>query len=381
MARVKSKKYPGVYYSDLKNGDRSYFIIYRDNNQKQVLMNVGLKSGGISEQFASNTRLKILNELKFGENPNIKQLNKRKIKNVISFDMMAERYFEDRKGKIKDASLKELKSKHKNHISPYIGNIDIDNIKQEDIEYIVNEKKEDEASDKKGLAPKTINMVVELISSIYNFGIKKKIFKGEHPSKDVELFKLDNARDRYLELSEITTLLDKVKDDSMLYIFCLLSLSTGARVSTVINITKGDIDFTKKTIRLYDYKNKTQYMGFIKENYFEYFNTQFNKNSIENSQLLVDVSGDKMEYRIKNIQRALKPVLDKLFNTHLGERDTKNRVVIHTLRHTFASQLAIHNTPIFTIQKLLNHKDIKQTLRYAKLAEDSGIEFLNSLKF
>jgi site-specific recombinase XerD len=122
-------------------------------------------------------------------------------------------------------------------------------------------------------------------------------------------------------------------------------------------------------------------MGFIKENYFEYFNTQFNKNSIENSQLLVDVSGDKMEYRIKNIQRALKPVLDKLFNTHLGERDTKNRVVIHTLRHTFASQLAIHNTPIFTIQKLLNHKDIKQTLRYAKLAEDSGIEFLNSLKF
>jgi integrase len=52
----------------------------------------------------------------------------------------------------------------------------------------------------------------------------------------------------------------------------------------------------------------------------------------------------------------------------------KNKVVIHTLRHTFASHLAINETPIFTIQKLMNHKDIKMTLRYAKLSPDSGRE-------
>ena len=46
--------------------------------------------------------------------------------------------------------------------------------------------------------------------------------------------------------------------------------------------------------------------------------------------------------------------------------------LIHTLRHTFASHLAINGTPIFTIQKLMNHKDIKMTLRYAKLSPDSG---------
>jgi len=32
----------------------------------------------------------------------------------------------------------------------------------------------------------------------------------------------------------------------------------------------------------------------------------------------------------------------------------------------------INGTPIFTIQKLLNHKDIAMTMRYAKLAPDSG---------
>ena len=56
--------------------------------------------------------------------------------------------------------------------------------------------------------------------------------------------------------------------------------------------------------------------------------------------------------------------------------DFQNKVVIYTLRHTFASHLAIQGTPIFTIQKLMNHKDIKQTMRYAKLAPDSGRDFI-----
>ncbi len=55
----------------------------------------------------------------------------------------------------------------------------------------------------------------------------------------------------------------------------------------------------------------------------------------------------------------------------------KNRAVIHTLRHTFASHLAINGTPIFTVQKLLNHSKIDMTLRYAKLMPDSGREFVD----
>jgi len=56
-------------------------------------------------------------------------------------------------------------------------------------------------------------------------------------------------------------------------------------------------------------------------------------------------------------------------------------VLILTLRltHTFASQLAIAGTPIFTIQKLMNHSDIQQTMRYAKLVQDSGKEHILKL--
>ena len=75
----------------------------------------------------------------------------------------------------------------------------------------------------------------------------------------------------------------------------------------------------------------------------------------------------------------LRKILNELFNKGLDEDDRKNRVVIHTLRHTFASHLAIKGVPILTIQKLMNHKDIKMTLRYAKLAPDSGKEAIQNL--
>lgn len=79
------------------------------------------------------------------------------------------------------------------------------------------------------------------------------------------------------------------------------------------------------------------------------------------------------------IQDRLTKIYNKFFNLGLDKNDRKNRVVTHTLRHTFASHLAINGTPIYTIQKLMNHQDIKMTLRYAKLAPDSGKEFVNDL--
>lgn len=62
------------------------------------------------------------------------------------------------------------------------------------------------------------------------------------------------------------------------------------------------------------------------------------------------------------------------------KNDRKNKVVVHTLWHTFASLLAIDGAPIFIIQKLMNHKDIKTTLRYAKLAKDQGRDVIDKME-
>ena len=69
----------------------------------------------------------------------------------------------------------------------------------------------------------------------------------------------------------------------------------------------------------------------------------------------------------------MRPIYNKMFNEGLAEDDYKNRVVTHTLRHTFASHLAMNSVAIFEIQKLMNHKDLKMTMRYAKLAEANKV--------
>jgi len=47
---------------------------------------------------------------------------------------------------------------------------------------------------------------------------------------------------------------------------------------------------------------------------------------------------------------------------------------IHVLRHTFASHFVMNNGNLLTLQKILGHKTLAITLRYAHLAP----EFLNS---
>jgi len=82
----------------------------------------------------------------------------------------------------------------------------------------------------------------------------------------------------------------------------------------------------------------------------------------------------------KNLaERQLRPIFHRLFNSELDKNDNKNRVVIHTLRHTFASHLAMNGVSIYTIQKLMHHADLKTTSRYAKLSPESGRDALRRL--
>lgn len=46
----------------------------------------------------------------------------------------------------------------------------------------------------------------------------------------------------------------------------------------------------------------------------------------------------------------------------------RGELTLYSIRHTFASWLAIQGTPIRTIQELLGHRDLRMTLRYAHLS-------------
>lgn len=341
--------------------DKVYSIQYKDTDNQWKFKTIGKYSEGIREQYCYNKRTEILNQTRLGEQPDI--IKNKKKKEVISFDSIAQKYFTSVDGINRD--IKNSIARYELHIKPSIGHRDITTLTSKDIDSIQKAKLTgNESKNIKPLAPKTVNHITTLIGTIINYGIQKEDLNIINPIVKVKSLKLDNQRERFLHTEEINELLKAVENDKTLDLFVRLALSTGGRVETILNIKKKDIDLNHHTINLYDFKNGTSYKGFITDDLVEILSTELKELKANDSVI--------SEYAKSTILNKLKIILDRLFNQGLDSNDSKNRAVVHSLRHTFASHLAMNGTPILTIQKLMNHKDIKMTLRYAKLAPDNG---------
>ena len=68
---VHSKKFKGVYSRKRKDGDITIYFTYKDIDGKLFFHKVGLKSQGITEQYAYEKRSETLLKLMNGEIPTI----------------------------------------------------------------------------------------------------------------------------------------------------------------------------------------------------------------------------------------------------------------------------------------------------------------------
>lgn len=361
MNRKKSNKYTGVYYQELINGDKSYYITYK-HNKKDIWKKIGLYSEGIREAYCSQKRNEIVSKIRLGEDlPHVANKN-----NFISLIEVAEKFYE-----LKELHNKQNKKTRSRVLTKlkkyYIGEMSIKEIQKLDIENFQIEIEKD-------LMPATINFIIQQTSSIFNWAIENG-YLSKNPCQFVKNLKVKNARLRYLEIDEIKRLLETVKNDKHLYYFVLLGLSTGGRLQTICNIKVSDIR-ENGTIRLYDFKNESEYFGFLNNDLKSELNEYIKIINLKEDDFIFKNTSNQ-NYTNQYYYRKLQPIFDVLFNPDGTE--PLEKVTIHTLRHTFASQLAINDTPILIIKKLMNHNDIKTTMRYAKLSKSSGDVYVDRL--
>jgi integrase len=359
---VSSKKFTGVRYKELDDGDRSYQIRYKVG-RKLCEESIGKKSEGVTEQFCHQKRNEAINKAKFGDNTPTIKYKKRKL---ITLQDLANVYFEEHYDNKSNA--RQL-GRYLLHIKPIFADMDINDLARE---HILKWRK---GLIDKNKAPKTTNGIVQLLSIMINYSIKYKELKITNPCIGIKQLKTDDKREKYLSIAEINILKQKVSKDQELYSFVLLSLNTGGRLETIMNVQKKDINLTSNSITLLDTKNGLTYSGFFDNETKEHLSTILPSLNLNDY-----VIGCKpIRCPTRRVQRKLQNILNESFNIGLEKNDRKNRTVIHTLRHTFASHLAINGVPIFTIKKLMNHADIEQTMRYAKLAPDSGLDAIKTL--
>jgi len=367
MKMMSSKKFKGVYHTVLKDGDFSYYIYYRDANGKQRKHKIGKKSEGINESYCHQMRIQTINSLKNGELPPYAQIRKKY--KTITLNSVADYYFDHQQNK----STKKWINKYALHIRNLIGDNDIELIGIKEMELLQKTLID------KNLAPSTINCYFDIVSAVCNYGLQKDIYNGKNPTKLIKKLKVDNKRERFLSLSEVANLLECVTSDFILLLFTKLSLSTGGRFQTILNIKKRDVDLENGIIILKDFKNESTYNGYISDDDLMEL-LQQRMNLIGNNDYLIKVDG--LKRTDKYISRKLSDIFYDLFNEDLDESDKdyrKQKVVTHTLRHTMLSHLGLNGVSPFEIKQLSNHKSLSMVERYVKLNPLSGKDKVTDL--
>ncbi len=372
---VSSKKYEGIQYYIKANGYKSYYVRFRDELNKLKRVRIGCETEGITEVYCKNKRIEIINSILKGEQP--PKIVKNHRKKIITLNEISDKYFNSKENSV---STYERLSKYNKHIKESLGFYAIDKIKKDDVASLHTQIVE-----KKNLSKKTANMVVELFSTIFNYGFNEEIHKLTNPAMKVKRYKVENTRERFLRKNEVQELYLKTitKDKNLehgnvLELFAKLGITTGARTEGILHIQKKDIDLQHGIIRIIDFKrNKMKYSAYISPTTEKLLE---NKLKILNyNDYIVSFNNDGLKIPIRKLQCRLKPILDTLFNEGLELKDRQNRIVIHSLRHTFASLLALANTHIKRIQELMNHANIMQTIKYAKLQDDENKKVIQDL--
>ena len=170
--------------------------------------------------------------------------------------------------------------------------------------------------------------------------------------RKVKQLKGENKRLRYLSENEAERLISHC--EPYLKPIVIMALNTGMRKSEILHLTWDRVDLKNRLILLDKTKNGERREIPINDTLFQAL-----------SGLTRHIKCDYVFYN----PETLKPYYDVKKSFAGGLR--KSHILdfhFHDLRHTFASRLVMGGVDLATIQKLLGHKTINMTLRYAHLS-------------
>lgn len=260
---------------------------------------------------------------------------------------------------------------YNNHLKDRFANKRLNEISSFDLERL----KADLTKNK--LSPASVRHCLVLLRQIFNKAVIWGMYQGTNPIKGVKLPFLQNQRTRFLSNGEAIQLLEflkigqRIKDPAKrakalptaLHDLALLSLHTGMRAGECFALKGQDVDLANGIITIRNPKNKTLRHAYMTNAVAE----MLKRRQPENPSALVfpDRKGNEAQMISQGFRRAVNAL-----GFNKGVDDSREMVTFHTLRHTFASWLALQGETLQTIKELLGHKSMTMTERYSHLTPD-----------
>jgi integrase len=256
----------------------------------------------------------------------------------------------------KISATRKAKEHFKNWLEPVIGQIPLKDVKPFALEKVKKNLLD------AGRAPRTLQYVMATFRQIWNMARRDGLITGDTPTRSIKKPKVDNRRVRFLSHKEADLLLSALQGkDTTAYNMALLSLHTGLRMGEIVNLKWCHIDTERGIIRVMNPKGGVGRAAFMTDRVKAMFEglTQGEPEGL----IFTSATGKPL----KEMPRIFfEVVADLKFNE--GITDARQKVVAHTLRHTFASWHVTAGTDIYSLKELLGHSVIAMTERYSHLA-------------
>lgn len=218
-----------------------------------------------------------------------------------------------------------------------------------------------------GARPATINRELSMLSKAFNLA-KEWEWTRENPVSRVCKDKENNERDRWLSVDEEKRLLEN--SPQWLKGIILFALYTGLRRDELLLLTWDRVDLFRKIIIIQESKNGKPRTIPLTQTPLDILTARSKVINLKSGLVFPNSKGEK-------ITRNVLAVAFGKAKEKTGIEDFR----FHDLRHCFGSRLAQRGVDIYTIAKLLGHKDIRMTQRYSHHSPESlrrGIEVLEN---
>ena len=238
------------------------------------------------------------------------------------------------------------------------GKIHLEEIVREDVGAYVEHEQD------RGLKASTVKTRVRILNAFLRFLIESDVIRPEVLCKRM-IIKVPDALPRSMDPDDVKHLLCAVKeirDRAMI----LVLLRTGMRIGELLNTLVSEVNLKERKIEIYEAeKNRVGRVVYLSDDARDALKAWFRKRERKNDYLFYGRGGNPLSYTAT--RKRFEICLETAGLSHKGYS-------LHSLRHTFATELLNAGMRLECLQQLLGHSSVEITRRYARLTDKTREE-------